>query len=440
MDMLTDEGIARLRERGRADDRPRPAASTRGRGSAAPTATARTTRACWPRSSGLGYRHVGWDVDHDDWEPGRTAAELVERRARRPCSRTATAAVVLLHSWPDVTAGRAARACSNGCAQAGADWWGSMNLARRPAVLAVDGGNSKLDAVLLSARRRVLGAARGRGASFSPQRSRGSFAAPRRAPSPGRAAAAGIDPERGPIARCGRALPGRRRSAGGRPPPRRSAARPLGWATRVVLRNDTFAVLRAGTDRTLGRRRGLRHRPQLRGRLARPAGSSATPRSARSRATAAAATGWACRRCGRPSAAATAAGRRPCSSSAVPAHFGMRTPCQLMEAIYLGTIDQHRLTELPRLVLRSSRAGDAAAAGHRRPTGRRDRGDGGLRAAPPAHDPPRQPTWCSAAASPAAATRGCSAPSQHGVTAVAAGRPRARAGRAAGARRRPARP
>jgi N-acetylglucosamine kinase-like BadF-type ATPase len=32
-----------------------------------------------------------------------------------------------------------------------------------------------------------------------------------------------------------------------------------------------------------------------------------------------------------------------------------------MEAIYLGTIDQHNLTELPRLVLSSSRAGDAAA-------------------------------------------------------------------------------
>jgi N-acetylglucosamine kinase-like BadF-type ATPase len=32
-----------------------------------------------------------------------------------------------------------------------------------------------------------------------------------------------------------------------------------------------------------------------------------------------------------------------------------------MEAIYLGTIDQHRLTELPRLVFKASSAGDAAA-------------------------------------------------------------------------------
>jgi N-acetylglucosamine kinase-like BadF-type ATPase len=35
-------------------------------------------------------------------------------------------------------------------------------------VLAVDGGNSKLDAVLLSRGGRVLGAARGGGASFAP--------------------------------------------------------------------------------------------------------------------------------------------------------------------------------------------------------------------------------------------------------------------------------
>jgi peptidoglycan/xylan/chitin deacetylase (PgdA/CDA1 family) len=50
----------------------------------------------------LGYRHVGWDVDPRDWEEGRTTDELVRRvvgglRARAD-------AVVLLHSWPGVTA------------------------------------------------------------------------------------------------------------------------------------------------------------------------------------------------------------------------------------------------------------------------------------------------------------------------------------------------
>ena len=43
-------------------------------------------------------------------------------------------------------------------------------------MLAVDGGNSKLDAVVLSAGGRVLGAARGGGASFSPHDHERSFA------------------------------------------------------------------------------------------------------------------------------------------------------------------------------------------------------------------------------------------------------------------------
>ncbi len=51
---------------------------------------------------GVGYRNVGWDVDHEDWNPGRTAAELIE-----PVVDSVTSfgdgAIVLLHSWPDAT-------------------------------------------------------------------------------------------------------------------------------------------------------------------------------------------------------------------------------------------------------------------------------------------------------------------------------------------------
>ena len=43
----------------------------------------------------LGYRHVGWDVDPRDWEEGRTVDELVA---------AVGAGIVLLHSWPTVTA------------------------------------------------------------------------------------------------------------------------------------------------------------------------------------------------------------------------------------------------------------------------------------------------------------------------------------------------
>jgi peptidoglycan-N-acetylglucosamine deacetylase len=44
----------------------------------------------------LGYRHVGWDLDPEDWGEGRTVDELVEQAAG--------AGIVLLHAWPAVTA------------------------------------------------------------------------------------------------------------------------------------------------------------------------------------------------------------------------------------------------------------------------------------------------------------------------------------------------
>jgi peptidoglycan/xylan/chitin deacetylase (PgdA/CDA1 family) len=51
---------------------------------------------------GIGYRNVGWDVDHKDWEPGRTADELVERVVASAVEH-GDGAVVLLHVWPDAT-------------------------------------------------------------------------------------------------------------------------------------------------------------------------------------------------------------------------------------------------------------------------------------------------------------------------------------------------
>jgi peptidoglycan/xylan/chitin deacetylase (PgdA/CDA1 family) len=45
---------------------------------------------------GLGYQHVGWDLDPEDWDEDRTVDELVERAAGE--------GIVLLHAWPAVTA------------------------------------------------------------------------------------------------------------------------------------------------------------------------------------------------------------------------------------------------------------------------------------------------------------------------------------------------
>jgi peptidoglycan/xylan/chitin deacetylase (PgdA/CDA1 family) len=51
----------------------------------------------------MGYRNVGWTVDANDWQLGRTAAEVVELTAAGVAQR-GDGTIVLLHSWPDATA------------------------------------------------------------------------------------------------------------------------------------------------------------------------------------------------------------------------------------------------------------------------------------------------------------------------------------------------
>jgi peptidoglycan-N-acetylglucosamine deacetylase len=51
----------------------------------------------------MGYRNIGWSVDASDWQPERTAAEIVELTSAG-VARQGDGAVVLLHSWPDATA------------------------------------------------------------------------------------------------------------------------------------------------------------------------------------------------------------------------------------------------------------------------------------------------------------------------------------------------
>jgi len=52
----------------------------------------------------MGYRDVGWDVDPEDWVGGRRVDEVVETVVSG-CVAHGDGARVLLHSWPDVTAG-----------------------------------------------------------------------------------------------------------------------------------------------------------------------------------------------------------------------------------------------------------------------------------------------------------------------------------------------
>jgi peptidoglycan/xylan/chitin deacetylase (PgdA/CDA1 family) len=52
----------------------------------------------------LGYREVHWDVELEDWEPWRTA-EDVARDAKSGALAHGDGAIVLLHTWPEPTAG-----------------------------------------------------------------------------------------------------------------------------------------------------------------------------------------------------------------------------------------------------------------------------------------------------------------------------------------------
>ena len=51
----------------------------------------------------LGYRHVGWDVEVFEWEPGRSAQEVVTAAVDGVTAR-GDGAIVLLHTWPDPVA------------------------------------------------------------------------------------------------------------------------------------------------------------------------------------------------------------------------------------------------------------------------------------------------------------------------------------------------
>jgi N-acetylglucosamine kinase-like BadF-type ATPase len=133
-----------------------------------------------------------------------------------------------------------------------------------------------------------------------------------------------------------------------------------GWAESVEVANDTFAVLRAGTDRGWGVAvvcgagiNCLGLAPD--GREARfPALGDITGDWGGGQDVGAAAV-WA--------AARSEDGRGPRTSleRSVPAHFGLVTPLQLAEAVHVGSIPERRFVELAPIVLATA-ADDAVAA------------------------------------------------------------------------------
>src|SRR5438874_4203951 len=206
-------------------------------------------------------------------------------------------------------------------------------------VLAVDGGNAKTDLALVATDGRVHALVRGPGSSPHEHGVDGAL---------DRIEAllleAGAD---GPVAHAELLLAGVDFPSEVETVQARAQAR--GWADRVEVANDTFAVLRAGTDRGWGV--GVVCGAGINctgvapdGRQVRfPALGSITGDWGGGYDVGLAAV-WA--------AARGEDGRGPRTSleGAVPQHFGLETPLQLAEAVHTGAIEQRRFVELAPLV------------------------------------------------------------------------------------------
>jgi N-acetylglucosamine kinase-like BadF-type ATPase len=214
--------------------------------------------------------------------------------------------------------------------------------------LAVDGGNSKTDLALLGADGRVVAAARGPGSS--PQR----LGVPGCVDVLGRLIAdaaerGGLDGPSGRIADVAEVL-----MAGADSPEEEQALRDAlaerGWVRTVAVANDTFGVLRTGTDRGWGV-------AIVCGAGLNCVGVAPDGRQARFPALGTISGDWGggedIGMAGLAAAARSADGRgsKTTLEEAVPAHFGLRTPAEVGEAIHHRTLAVERLLELAPIVL-----------------------------------------------------------------------------------------
>lgn len=233
----------------------------------------------------------------------------------------------------------------------------------RPALLALDGGGSKVDAALVDVDGRVLGAARwdvDRPAPvLKPVRADGDEASGIDRAVAAACRDAGIDPEARPVADMGMyCLAGADLAEDYERFEQDLSHR--GWSAETVVRNDTWAVLRAGSERSWGVAvvcgsgincaavgpdgRTLRF-PAL-GRLSGDWGGGYDIGSAAM---------WHAVR------AEDGRGRPTVLERSVPQHFGLERPRELVEAFYFRRLDQARLVELPPAVFAAAQDGDDIA-------------------------------------------------------------------------------
>jgi N-acetylglucosamine kinase-like BadF-type ATPase len=226
-------------------------------------------------------------------------------------------------------------------------------------VLAVDGGNSKTDLALLREDGALVAHVRG---GLSSPHHLGLDGAMTLLQGLYDAALthAGLTAGDGPVATAGRLLlagldfPAEERRL-------HAAVTERGWAEHVEVANDTFAVLRAGSERGWGV-------AVVCGAGINCVGVGPDGRHVRFPALGAISGDWGggfdVGLAAQSAAARSEDGRGPETAleQAVPGHFGLARPAGLAEAIHLGEIPLRRLVELPPVVFALA-AGDAVAAG-----------------------------------------------------------------------------
>jgi N-acetylglucosamine kinase-like BadF-type ATPase len=233
------------------------------------------------------------------------------------------------------------------------------NLDGRPRILAVDGGDSKTDVVLVNGDGRVLGARRMRLSSHLGLDRIGAAdaleAAIRFA-----CRSFGVDPDDKPIADIGvYCLAGVDLPVDERRIHRELSAR--GWTRTSLVRNDTLAVLRAGTDRGWGV--GI-----VCGSGMNATGVAPDGRVVRFAALGeisgdlAAGGGWiGTMALAHAVRAEDGRGRPTMLEQLVPRFFRVASPSAVTEGMYLGRINQHRVVELAPLVFEAARRRDRVA-------------------------------------------------------------------------------
>jgi N-acetylglucosamine kinase-like BadF-type ATPase len=227
-----------------------------------------------------------------------------------------------------------------------------------PVVLAVDGGNSKTDLALVSAAGDVLSLVRGPLSSPHHLGLDGSLRVLRDLLDQA-SVDAGLDSSNGPVADVAQLL-----MAGVDFPSEedelREAIEERGWARHTRVGNDTFAVLRAGTERGWGVAVTC-------GSGINCVGVAPDGRQARFPALGAITGDWGGGHdvglAGLSAAARSEDGRGPKTSleQAVPKHFGLEKPSEVAEAMHRRKIPERRVGELTPVVFAEAARDEVAA-------------------------------------------------------------------------------